>query len=116
METMRGTITSLGCNSRPSSDIISSRLRGRFFLASKGMDPTSFGSNRNSAPHCPSATSTGRSDSPFLRSEEHTSELQSQFHLVCRLLLDKNNFLTAVSFCLTQDLKATACHHLRYYR
>src|SRR5438309_5268045 len=25
----------------------------------------------------------------FLRSEEHTSELQSQFHLVCRLLLDK---------------------------
>src|SRR5689334_25008331 len=24
----------------------------------------------------------------FLRSEEHTSELQSQFHLVCRLLLD----------------------------
>src|SRR5689334_21107717 len=25
------------------------------------------------------------------RSEEHTSELQSQFHLVCRLLLDKRN-------------------------
>src|SRR5689334_24093304 len=28
----------------------------------------------------------GRAD---LRSEEHTSELQSQFHLVCRLLLEK---------------------------
>src|SRR5438309_8574015 len=28
--------------------------------------------------------------SPFRgRSEEHTSELQSQFHLVCRLLLEK---------------------------
>src|SRR5689334_25440271 len=28
---------------------------------------------------------------PFfaIRSEEHTSELQSQFHLVCRLLLEK---------------------------
>src|SRR5690625_6383118 len=25
------------------------------------------------------------------RSEEHTSELQSRGHLVCRLLLDKNN-------------------------
>src|SRR5689334_24574319 len=25
----------------------------------------------------------------FMRSEEHTSELQSQFHLVCRLLLEK---------------------------
>src|SRR5689334_24858822 len=28
-----------------------------------------------------------------LRSEEHTSELQSQFHLVCRLLLEKKNTL-----------------------
>src|SRR6266481_10019575 len=26
---------------------------------------------------------------PGVRSEEHTSELQSQFHLVCRLLLEK---------------------------
>src|SRR3989338_9957097 len=26
----------------------------------------------------------------YKRSEEHTSELQSQFHLVCRLLLEKN--------------------------
>src|SRR5689334_24252321 len=25
----------------------------------------------------------------YQRSEEHTSELQSQFHLVCRLLLEK---------------------------
>src|SRR5689334_23950644 len=39
-----------------------------------------------------------RKDMPFtrtkrlnggFRSEEHTSELQSQFHLVCRLLLEK---------------------------
>src|SRR5689334_24680780 len=28
------------------------------------------------------------------RSEEHTSELQSQFHLVCRLLLEKKNDIT----------------------
>src|SRR3989449_5539993 len=27
--------------------------------------------------------------SPLLRSEEHTSELQSRLHLVCRLLLEK---------------------------
>src|SRR5687768_18233031 len=26
---------------------------------------------------------------PLLRSEEHTSELQSRLHLVCRLLLEK---------------------------
>src|SRR5689334_23579162 len=30
-----------------------------------------------------------RAESPAARSEEHTSELQSQFHLVCRLLLEK---------------------------
>src|SRR5438309_5438438 len=29
------------------------------------------------------------------RSEEHTSELQSQFHLVCRLLLEKKKCLMA---------------------
>src|SRR5687768_18351256 len=28
---------------------------------------------------------------PILRSEEHTSELQSRLHLVCRLLLEKKN-------------------------
>src|SRR2546422_5331313 len=39
----------------------------------------------------------------FLRSEEHTSELQSRLHLVCRLLLEKKNnsnpcsFITSVS-------------------
>src|SRR6266568_8757600 len=34
---------------------------------------------------CPAS----RSRSCASRSEEHTSELQSQFHLVCRLLLEK---------------------------
>src|SRR2546422_4220074 len=29
-----------------------------------------------------------------LRSEEHTSELQSRLHLVCRLLLEKKNRIT----------------------
>src|SRR5689334_24316978 len=31
------------------------------------------------------------------RSEEHTSELQSQFHLVCRLLLEKKKKITILS-------------------
>src|SRR2546429_6981402 len=30
-----------------------------------------------------------RRDEPARRSEEHTSELQSRLHLVCRLLLEK---------------------------
>src|SRR5438067_9732025 len=32
-----------------------------------------------------------RPDRRFARSEEHTSELQSRFDLVCRLLLEKKN-------------------------
>src|SRR5690625_5664458 len=31
------------------------------------------------------------SGNKFIRSEEHTSELQSRGHLVCRLLLEKTN-------------------------
>src|SRR3990170_8235502 len=38
--------------------------------------------------------STGR------RSEEHTSELQSPDHLVCRLLLEKKNTLTQLKLFL----------------
>src|SRR5438067_8420358 len=34
------------------------------------------------------------------RSEEHTSELQSRFDLVCRLLLEKKKILKAVLFPL----------------
>src|SRR5258707_8252177 len=33
-----------------------------------------------------------------LRSEEHTSELQSRQYLVCRLLLEKNKYLTLLRF------------------
>src|SRR2546422_7060716 len=34
-------------------------------------------------------TLSGRATDQDLRSEEHTSELQSRLHLVCRLLLEK---------------------------
>src|SRR5205085_10124582 len=34
---------------------------------------------------------------PILRSEEHTSELQSQSNLVCRLLLEKKKKITKVN-------------------
>src|SRR6202035_6197749 len=45
-----------------------------------------------SCPWCPSFRWRGGPTprgSTAARSEEHTSELQSQFHLVCRLLLEK---------------------------
>src|SRR2546430_7181221 len=39
----------------------------------------------------PGARSAGRVGRAAARSEEHTSELQSQSNLVCRLLLEKKN-------------------------
>src|SRR5699024_12571384 len=49
------------------------------------------------SPHPAGATSPtggGRSAPRPTRSEEHTSELQSRFDLVCRLLLEKKNNIT----------------------
>src|SRR5438309_9219831 len=46
------------------------------------------------------------------RSEEHTSELQSQFHLVCRLLLEKkkkdNKMTTNIILLETQPARLIA--------
>src|SRR2546427_8466894 len=41
-----------------------------------------------------------------VRSEEHTSELQSQSNLVCRLLLEKKKKLESVSIRITTFLQA----------
>src|SRR2546430_5826747 len=38
------------------------------------------------------AMAEGRTPDAIARSEEHTSELQSQSNLVCRLLLEKKNY------------------------
>src|SRR5258705_3618555 len=47
------------------------------------------------------------------RSEEHTSELQSLRHLVCRLLLEKKKKTATIStaFCRAQE-KAASAHIL----
>src|SRR5687768_18133630 len=39
----------------------------------------------------------GRGERARSRSEEHTSELQSRLHLVCRLLLEKKNWNSKTS-------------------
>src|SRR2546422_1658353 len=53
----------------------------------------------------PRSANPARPERPRWRSEEHTSELQSRLHLVCRLLLEKKK--------ITLELKAHyhhACH------
>src|SRR2546429_8531857 len=52
----------------------------------------------SSAPAAPAAQHPGRAvvhqrDGADERSEEHTSELQSRLHLVCRLLLEKKKHM-----------------------
>src|SRR5687768_18169733 len=50
------------------------------------------GDRRRQGPGCEPSQRTGRDPDPEprrRRSEEHTSELQSRLHLVCRLLLEK---------------------------
>src|SRR2546422_8525955 len=53
------------------------------------MSPSAGGAVVNPAATSHATTSVGYRT--FERSEEHTSELQSRLHLVCRLLLEKKN-------------------------
>src|SRR5690348_17740335 len=56
---------------------------------------------RNALGACFYTESLERSDRPQTRSEEHTSELQSPVHLVCRLLLEKKNLeCTRTKYCV----------------
>src|SRR2546429_3568970 len=43
------------------------------------------------------------------RSEEHTSELQSRLHLVCRLLLEKKNKFRISSRCMSDHAPKRRC-------
>src|SRR5207249_7518787 len=61
----------------------------------------SAGSSPAGAPHCGRPGSVRRTR-PASRSEEHTSELQSRFDLVCRLLLEKK-----------KKAHEHTCHYLR---
>src|SRR5689334_24497046 len=65
--------------------------------AHRGISPIPPAAHRLRDPDCRAAAPRSRqNETRFcprptirIRSEEHTSELQSQFHLVCRLLLEK---------------------------
>src|SRR6266571_9176702 len=46
-----------------------------------------------------------------LRSEEHTSELQSHVNLVCRLLLEKKNKNNNMSYSYSQKKKLKKTYH-----
>src|SRR2546430_13519886 len=56
-----------------------------------------------------SRSSAVRESASFCRSEEHTSELQSQSNLVCRLLLEKKKKITRPTM-----YRRTICDASRY--
>src|SRR3712207_5063977 len=66
-----------------------------------------FGLERNGIAHV-AAVPTGQTSVHFLRSEEHTSELQSRQYLVCRLLLEKKkqHFSTPSVTNTTKNIQA----------
>src|SRR5215813_15099404 len=57
------------------------------------------------APGCSFSHSSVASENASWRSEEHTSELQSRPHLVCRLLLEKKKKITITYFQITKKQK-----------
>src|SRR2546429_2297162 len=58
--------------------------------------------NQTAGGCCDPYSSLARSSRPAARSEEHTSELQSRLHLVCRLLLEKKKNTPTPRSCATQ--------------
>src|SRR5687768_17871526 len=73
--------TVVGLSDRCSARIASTRLR------TMGSSPSVGSSSNSSGGRWASARTS-------CRSEEHTSELQSRLHLVCRLLLEKKKRIT----------------------
>src|SRR5439155_23891735 len=61
--------------------------------------PTQWPAGRGQCPNLPCLTEGSEEKYGRFRSEEHTSELQSRGHLVCRLLLEKKN----------------ECHHKKHF-
>src|SRR3990167_11063045 len=68
------------------------------------ISPRPLNGRRNTAPSCCRRTRSPRGCHPRSRSEEHTSELQSQSNIVCRLLLEKNASTPALSPYLLSSL------------
>src|SRR5690625_6459297 len=52
----------------------------------------------------------GEGRRPQVRSEEHTSELQSRGHLVCRLLLEKKKKRTSAVTCARKTTNERECN------
>src|SRR5438876_7871501 len=85
-------------------------FRSSSYAAGRGSETGRAPSSGSDAPG--SRRDPGASDPDDGRSEEHTSELQSPVHLVCRLLLEKkkNTYLYSL---ISSPPNSTCTHHSR---
>src|SRR2546430_6920813 len=83
-------------NDTATTEIYTLSLHDALPISTRGV--TSYSSSKTSSAPC-------RSRTACVRSEEHTSELQSQSNLVCRLLLEKkkNRFHYYIFHVAAQD-------------
>src|SRR5689334_23715511 len=72
---------------------------------SQGPDADDHAVRSAAVPGFPMGAALGGRARTILRSEEHTSELQSQFHLVCRLLLEKKKKNRQSAGCLGTHMR-----------
>src|SRR5205085_12167292 len=87
--TLFRSMTETGGSSDAGRDVASTEAAARDATVEVGGGDASFDlAVTESGPEAPSARDAA-SDAETDRSEEHTSELQSQSNLVCRLLLEK---------------------------
>src|SRR5689334_23622906 len=106
--------TSFFFNATPTTEIYTLSLHDALPISSPGSEWTTFPRSRPSSRQ--RSMSTSSSSDPLTtcprsrrgttwrrRSEEHTSELQSQFHLVCRLLLEKKKKKININRRVTTD-------------
>src|SRR2546422_8631810 len=81
---------SLHCEPAPGDHASTMRAPGRYRAAACTSASRSMSQNSSRVyPRLSDSTASCRLTPLIARSEEHTSELQSRLHLVCRLLLEK---------------------------
>src|SRR5947208_10700050 len=76
-------------NDTATTEIYTLSLHDALPISCASTSPRARRSRRRSCGASPSASATTSTTASDRRSEEHTSELQSPDHLVCRLLLEK---------------------------
>src|SRR2546422_8406152 len=95
------------------------RVSHRYFIACIGLLTFLIWTGSRMAPHDACRHHVGPSCflSKYHRSEEHTSELQSRLHLVCRLLLEKKKIKIYICMSMVQlmavfiYMQCTLCGH-----